>query len=108
VVQSVTHATPLPELLIRTIVATAGGNPFFLEELARTVVKQEAQATPLRIPTTVQAVLAARIDRLPSEAKRLLQMAAVIGREVSFALLHTVTALPIDALYTPLRHLQAA
>jgi predicted ATPase len=52
--------------------------------------------------------LAARIDRLPSEAKRLLQTAAVIGREVPFALLHTVTALPVDALYTHLRHLQAA
>ena len=108
VVQSVTQATPLPEPLIRTIVVTAVGNPFFLEELARTVVEQDAQATPLRIPNTVQAVLAARIDRLPSEAKRLLQTAAVIGREVPFALLHTVTALPIDALYMHLRHLQAA
>ena len=72
--------------------ATAEGNPFFLEELARTVVEQEAQTTPLRIPNTVQAVLAARIDRLPSETKRVLQTAAVIGREVPFALLHMVTA----------------
>src|SRR5207244_11009638 len=93
---------------IRTIVATAVGNPFFLEELARTVVEQEAQATPLGIPNTVQAVLATRIDRLPSEAKRLLQTAAVIGREVPFALLHTVTAFPVDALCTHLRRLQAA
>ena len=42
------------------------------------------------MPATVQAVLAARIDRLPPEEKRLLQSAAVIGKDVPFALLQAI------------------
>jgi predicted ATPase len=60
------------------------------------------------LPATVQAVLAARIDRLPPEDKRLLQTAAVIGTDVSFALLRTIADLPEAALYRGLAHLQAA
>jgi tetratricopeptide (TPR) repeat protein len=56
----------------------------------------------------VQAVLAARIDRLPSEEKRLLQTAAVIGTEVALPLLQAIAELPEDALYRGLTHLQAA
>jgi tetratricopeptide (TPR) repeat protein len=56
----------------------------------------------------VQAVLAARIDRLPSEEKRLLQTAAVIGTEVPFALLQAIAALPEEALHRGLSHLQTA
>jgi predicted ATPase len=46
------------------------------------------------VPATVQAVLAARIDRLPADAKHLLQTAAVIGHEVPLALLQVTTAKP--------------
>jgi predicted ATPase len=53
-------------------------------------------------------VLAARIDRLPPEEKRLLQMAAVIGKDVPFALLQAITEMPEDALRLGLTHLQAA
>ena len=68
-----------------------------------------AQALPsIQIPATVQAVLAARIDRLPPEAKRLLQTAAVVGTEVPFPLLHAIAELPDEALYRGLGHLQAA
>src|SRR4030095_6001496 len=42
----------------------------------------------MRVPATVQAVLAARIDRLPGETKALLQAAAVVGKDVPFGLLH--------------------
>jgi tetratricopeptide (TPR) repeat protein len=56
----------------------------------------------------VQAVLAARIDRLPSDEKRLLQTAAVIGTEVPFALLQTIADLPEEALHRGLAHLQTA
>ena len=81
---------PLKQLLI----ARTQGNPFFLEESVRTLVETEVLvgergayrlARPLeslQVPATVQAVLAARIDRLPPEEKRLLQTAAVIGTEV--------------------------
>ena len=62
----------------------------------------------LQVPATVQAVLAARIDRLPLEEKRLLQTAAVIGTDVPFALLRAIADLPEEALHRGLAHLQAA
>jgi tetratricopeptide (TPR) repeat protein len=62
----------------------------------------------IETPTTVQAVLAARIDRLPPEEKHLLQTAAVIGTEVPLPLLHAVAELPDAALHGGLVHLQAA
>ena len=60
------------------------------------------------MPATVQAVLAARIDRLPPEDKRLLQAAAVIGRDVPFPLLQAITEGPEETLRRSLAHLQAA
>jgi tetratricopeptide (TPR) repeat protein len=60
------------------------------------------------VPATVQAVLAARIDRLPPEGKRLLQTAAVIGMEVSLPLLQTLAELPEEEVQRGLAHLQAA
>jgi tetratricopeptide (TPR) repeat protein len=56
----------------------------------------------------VQAVLAARIDRLPPEEKRMLQTAAVIGTEVPLPLLQVIAELPEDTLHRSLTHLQAA
>ena len=107
---------PLTPLLI----ARTAGNPFFLEESVRTLVETGGLvgetgayrlAQPLhsiQVPATVQAVLAARIDRLPPEAKRLLQTAAVIGTEVSFPLLAAIADLPDTELHRHLTHLQAA
>ncbi len=78
---------PLTPLLIQR----TEGNPFFLEESVRTLVetgalvgepgayRMEHALLTMQMPATVQAVLAARIDRLPPEEKRLLQTAAVIG-----------------------------
>src|SRR5262245_39007772 len=107
---------PLKQLLI----ARTEGNPFFLEESVRTLVEtqvlvgehgayQLAQALPTsQVPATVQAVLAARIDRLPPEEKRLLQTAAVVGTEVPLPLLQTIADVPGAALHRSLAHLQAA
>jgi class 3 adenylate cyclase/tetratricopeptide (TPR) repeat protein len=107
---------PLRALLI----TRTEGNPFFLEESIRTLVETQvlvgepgayrlAQALPtIQVPATVQAVLAARIDRLPPEEKRLLQTAAVIGHEVPLPLLQAIAEAPEDALRRSLAHLQAA
>jgi class 3 adenylate cyclase/tetratricopeptide (TPR) repeat protein len=107
---------PLKQLLI----ARTAGNPFFLEESVRTLVEtgvlvgepgayRLAQALPtIQVPATVQAVLAARIDRLPPEEKRLLQTAAVVGTEVPLSLLQAIAELPKTALHRGLAHLQAA
>jgi predicted ATPase len=107
---------PLTPLLI----ARTAGNPFFLEESVRTLVETRvlvgepgayrlAQALPtIQVPATVQAVLAARIDRLPPEDKHLLQTAAVIGTEVPLPLLQAIADMPEVVLHRGLAHLQAA
>jgi class 3 adenylate cyclase/tetratricopeptide (TPR) repeat protein len=107
---------PLPPLLIER----TDGNPFFLEESVRTLVETKVllgergayrlvTALPsIQVPTTVQAILAARIDRLPSDEKRLLQTASVIGTDVAFPLLQAVADLPEEALRRGLAHLQVA
>jgi class 3 adenylate cyclase/tetratricopeptide (TPR) repeat protein len=107
---------PLTQLLI----ARTEGNPFFLEESVRALVEagvlvdtpgayRLAQALPtIRMPATVQAVLAARIDRLPPEAKHLLQTAAVIGHEVPLALLQAIAERSEEALHHSLAQLQGA
>jgi class 3 adenylate cyclase/tetratricopeptide (TPR) repeat protein len=106
---------PLKQLLI----ARTEGNPFFLEESVRTLVETGVLAgetgayvlvkplDSLQVPATVQAMLAARIDRLPAEEKRLLQTAAVIGREVPFPLLQAVAELSETVLQRGLATLQA-
>ncbi len=106
--------------LKRHLVARTEGNPFFLEESVRTLVEDHVltgargayrlagplPATP--IPESVQAVLAARIDRLPPGDKPLLQSASVIGRVVPMTLLGAVSDLPEDALRASLGRLHAA
>jgi adenylate cyclase len=69
-------------------------------------MEQGEQQAGLVMPETVQAVLAARLDCLPPEAKALLQVAAVIGTEVPGALLQAVTACSEAMLRQPLAHLQ--
>jgi predicted ATPase len=106
VVQTVLPARLVSDGLVRTIVTRGEGNPFFLEELAQTVADHGDPSPTLALPETVQAVLAARLDRLPPEAKALAQVAAVLGAEVPGILLQAVTALADTTLQhhlTPLR-----
>ena len=56
----------------------------------------------VRVPATVETVLAARIDRLPTEEKRLLQTAAVIGKDVPFILLQAIAEVSDDELHAAL------
>ncbi|WP_042877566.1 adenylate/guanylate cyclase domain-containing protein [Cupriavidus necator] len=96
------------------------GNPFFMEEVVQTLIEEKAlrgepghyriETTPtaLHIPTTVQGVLAARIDRLPRAEKDLLQSLAVIGKEFPYSLIQRVVAQPDDQLRHLLTQLEAA
>lgn len=95
--------SPLSDELTRHIAERAAGNPFFLEELTRTVT---ATGAGQAIPDTVQGVLAARIDRLASTDKRLLQIAAVIGTRVPLALWRAVGECTEGVLQQALEHLQ--
>jgi class 3 adenylate cyclase/tetratricopeptide (TPR) repeat protein len=98
----------------------AAGNPFFVEEIVRTLVDTRVidggrgnfrLARPISsvdVPPSVQAVLAARIDRLPAAEKQLLQEAAVIGRDVPSNLLHEISGLSEQSLRRLLDRLQTA
>jgi tetratricopeptide (TPR) repeat protein len=86
-VGDVVARTQMSESLVATILARADGNPLFLEELARAVAEQGVLAQTASVPDTLRAVLSARIDRLPEALKRLLQTAAVLGREFPRGLL---------------------
>jgi len=96
------------------------GNPFFLEESVRALIESGALdggrgdyrlATPLTtiaLPVTVQSVLAARIDRLGPEDKRLLQSASVIGKDFALTLLGEIADADADTLQRSLANLRAA
>lgn len=111
---------PTLEQLKRLLIERTEGNPFFLEESVRTLAETNALAgehgtyrlakatQTFRIPATAQAILAARIDRLAIEDKRLLQAAAVIGKDVPFTLLQAVAEETEESLRSGLDNLQAA
>jgi class 3 adenylate cyclase/tetratricopeptide (TPR) repeat protein len=111
---------PSLDALNALLVERTEGNPFFLEECVRSLVETGAlvgergayrlvhDLPSVRVPATVQAILAARIDRLPAEEKRLLQIAAVIGKDVPDALLRAVADRGEDELRRGLTALQAA
>jgi class 3 adenylate cyclase/tetratricopeptide (TPR) repeat protein len=85
-------AEEVSEAVRDRIIERGGGNPFFLEELVRHLVEEReriaeeegwrasADELDVEVPDTVQAVLAARLDLLSPEEKRVLQLAAVVGR----------------------------
>ncbi len=107
--------TPLKQLL-----TARGGNPFFIEETVRSLVETQYLAGArghyrllrptgtIDIPPNVQAILAARIDRLLPGDKNLLQIASVIGREIPRAVLRPMADLTDDSLTDALDRLQAA
>ncbi len=89
-VESTVQRAELPGPVVPLILSKAEGNPFFLEEMTRVVMERGETAVPFAVPDTIQGVLMARIDRLPEDAKRILQTASVLGREFSRRLLTAV------------------
>src|SRR5438094_6452687 len=108
------------ETLKRVLIERTQGNPFFLEETVQTLVETRMLVgdrgayritkapEAWQIPPTIQAILAARIDRLPPEVKPLLQAASVIGKEAPFTLLQAIADVPEESLRRGLTNLQAA
>jgi len=107
---------PVKKLLVERTEA----NPLFLEEGVRALVEMAAligqrgayrltrPVEAIRIPASVQAILAARIDRLTPEGKRLLQAAAVVGKDVPMALLLAIADAPEHEVRAELTNLRAA
>jgi predicted ATPase len=108
------------EAFKRALIERTEGNPFFLEESVRTLVETQVLVgergayrlmkppDTWQIPATAQAMLAARIDRLPADDKRLLQAAAVVGKDVPFTLLEAIAEVSGDSLRSGLMRLQSA
>jgi tetratricopeptide (TPR) repeat protein len=105
---------PLKQLLVTR------GNPFLIEESVRVLVETGAligehgayrptrPIQAIEVPATVQVILAARIERLSGDDKRLLQTASVIGKNVPVALLRAVADAGEDDVQRGLAHLRAA
>ncbi|HYB42533.1 MAG TPA: hypothetical protein VEL75_12220, partial [Candidatus Methylomirabilis sp.] len=103
----------------RLLIERAEGNPFFLEEGVRSLVEQKVLVgtrgqrrlgktlAHVQVPATVQAILAARIDDLSMEHKRLLQCAAVIGKSFPLPLLRAVAGATEGDLQQGLAQLQS-
>ena len=106
------------QALKRVIIERTEGNPFFMEETVQVLLDEgalvrdgtEVRLTKalgeLKIPPTVQAILAARIDRLPAAEKDLLQTLAVIGKEFQLSLVRAVVSASGDELARMLDELQ--
>src|SRR5216683_2853759 len=105
--------------LKRMIIDRTEGNPFFMEEIVRSLfedgvlhrngaIRLARSMNAVKVPATVQGVLAARIDRLTPEEKELLQTLAVLGREFALGLVQRVTLKPHDDLNRMLGELQLA
>jgi tetratricopeptide (TPR) repeat protein len=101
-VENLLHLADLPGVIRGRILDQSEGNPFFVEELIRTLIEEGAlrrdgerwvatgEVSRIAIPATLRGLIAARIDRLPAPAKAVLQRAAVIGRFVSYRALQAL------------------
>jgi tetratricopeptide (TPR) repeat protein len=113
---SLLHIEDLPESVRKLILERAEGNPFFVEELIRSlldadlVVRQNghwratAEIEKIEIPTTLNGVITARLDRLDERTKRIAQAAAVIGRDFEYDVLADI--IPSNGLEANLTELQ--
>jgi DNA-binding NtrC family response regulator/tetratricopeptide (TPR) repeat protein len=108
IVRSLLRADQAADALHELIVTKAEGNPFFVEELARTVREQIGGTAPMTVPDTVEEVLGGRIDRLAAEERRLLEVASVVGKDVPFAVVDAVAGLPDEVLLRSFERLKSA
>jgi class 3 adenylate cyclase/tetratricopeptide (TPR) repeat protein len=112
----------LPPSVGKTIIQKAEGNPFFLEEIIRSLIdsgvfvhdqaggrwRATAQVEAITIPDTVQGVIVARLDRLDEDVKRVLRKASVIGRSFLYRVLRAVedASRELDEHLTELQKIQ--
>ncbi len=104
-VQSILESSSMAPELVELILSRTSGNPLFLEELTRSLLENGSiqkrenrfvlsrSATEIQIPSSIQGIIAARMDRLEESLKRLLQVASVIGRDFAFRILQAITGM---------------
>jgi len=118
-VQELLGQDPSVAALGEKVLARAGGNPFFIEELVQSMAQRgrlvgrrgayeaDERVTAVELPPTIQAVLSSRIDRLQESDRHVLQAAAVIGREFSGMVLARLTGAADEPLRGSLARLVA-
>jgi DNA-binding CsgD family transcriptional regulator len=97
--------------VLETVFALTEGNPFFVEEVLRTVLARASAAAPpdeLRVPRTVHDAVQRRVDRLGEPARQALRLAAVAGRRFDFALLQALLGLDERVVLAIVKELIAA
>jgi class 3 adenylate cyclase/tetratricopeptide (TPR) repeat protein len=116
-VQSILKEGEVVPELRELILTKAAGNPFFMEELTHTLLENgtiekkddryllNRKPSDIQIPDTVQGIIAARMDRLEENLKRIMQVASVIGREFAFRVLQSITEMK-EGLKSHLLNLQ--
>ena len=106
-VENLLTTADLPGPLQKSILKRAGGNPFFLEEIVRSLIEVGAVAQEpgtgrwyatklsdsLQLPDTIQGVIMARVDRLAEEVKSVLRTASVVGRNFLYRVLQAVAVM---------------
>ena len=100
-----------PAALVKAVHAETDGNPFFVGEVLRHLAETadgDVEGVRLGIPEGVRELLHRRLERLPAETTRLLQVAAVIGREFDVAVLEAIVDLAADATLDALEALERA
>ena len=118
IISRVTKGQELPARLIDQIIDKTDGVPLFVEELTKTILESGAltetaggyvarDLTAVPIPTSLQASLTARLDRLGT-VKQIAQLASVIGREFDYEMLRAVSSWSDEVLQQGLQHLTAA
>jgi len=113
-IQQVARGRALPEELGDQLAAKTDGLPLFIEELTQMALQQGAPsrepvgAAQTPIPTTLQELLVARLDQLSPQAKALAQLAATLGREVSYEMLRAISLSSEKELLDQLEQLEQA
>jgi class 3 adenylate cyclase/tetratricopeptide (TPR) repeat protein len=118
--ERVLQVATLPRQLQQLITSKAEGNPFYIEEVTKSLVESgvlrktngsyflEQPAERIRVPDTIQEVILSRIDRLERQAKQAIQLASVIGREFTVRLLNRISDIEVklDDLLAELKSLE--
>jgi len=107
-VQAILEGGDVAPEIAGLVLGRAGGNPLFVEELTHSLVENGSiqkkdhqfvlaqKASEIEVPDTIQGIIAARMDRIEDNLKRIMQAASVIGREFAYRILQSITGMSED------------
>ncbi len=118
--ESILGRADIPKALVEIIYDKTEGNPFFIEEVVKGLIEDglintrdtqwpaKLDLANVTVPTTIKDVITRRVDRLDEESIKAIEIAATIGREFTFDVLHEATEIDEEALLDSLDALIAA